>query len=91
MSIEQAAGEKAFESRCLVCIRCYQEAGSKVGIYNGAAWKEKKNPHDSDFKLDKADTHVAPHLKWNLYLPASLFTSLPSEVEKVDRHLELLF
>lgn len=91
VSIKQAAGEEAFGSWCLVYVRCYQEAGSKVGIYNGAARKEKKIPHDSEFKLDKADTYVAPHLKWNLYLPASLFTSLSSEVEKVDRHLELLF
>lgn len=39
VSIKLAAGETAFESWCLVYIHCYQEAGSKVGIYNAAAWK----------------------------------------------------
>ena len=34
MSIKPAAGEFAFECGCLVYIRCYQEAGSKVGIYS---------------------------------------------------------
>lgn len=33
VSIKLAA---AFESWCLVYIHCYQEAGSKVGIYNAA-------------------------------------------------------
>lgn len=37
-SIKLAAREAAFESCCLVYICCYQEAGSKVGIYNTAAW-----------------------------------------------------
>lgn len=32
-----AAGETAFETRCLVYIHCYQEGGSKVGIYSVAA------------------------------------------------------
>lgn len=38
VSIKLAAQETAFESCCLVYIRCYQGAGSKVGIYNTAAW-----------------------------------------------------
>lgn len=34
--IKQAAGETAFEIWCRVYAPCYQEAGSKVGIYNMA-------------------------------------------------------
>lgn len=47
MSIKLAAGEAAFESCCLVYIRCYQEAGSKVGIYNTAAWIPQQPVHQS--------------------------------------------
>lgn len=47
MSIKLAAREAAFESCCLVYIRCYQEAGSKVGIYNTAAWILQQSVHQS--------------------------------------------
>lgn len=38
VSIKLAAGETAFEIWCLVYIHCYQEGGSKAGIYNVVAW-----------------------------------------------------